>query len=61
MKAPCRDCPNRSVNCHTVCLEYIDFAQANAVKRQEIVKKKATANMIRSHKRYMCEKARKRH
>ncbi len=61
MKAPCKNCPNRSIECHSTCLTYIDYAQKRAVERHEISEKKATINMIRSHKRYMCEKARRKH
>jgi hypothetical protein len=25
MKAPCKDCPNRKVGCHSTCEKYLDY------------------------------------
>lgn len=37
-KAPCKkdgvDCPRRSINCHSVCEEYIEFAKEREEFRQ---------------------------
>lgn len=34
-RAPCKDCPNRSADCHSKCEEYILFAKENARIREQ--------------------------
>lgn len=35
MKAPCKDCPDRSVTCHANCEKHREFATANAEQRKQ--------------------------
>lgn len=44
MNAPCKDCPNRTLLCHSTCEEYQKFA----AERQEISKKRREYYMILS-------------
>lgn len=40
MRAPCKDCPDRKLGCHSVCEKYIEFTKKN----EEIRLKKAREN-----------------
>ena len=35
MKAPCKDCPDRQVNCHSTCEKYIEYKKECDRLRQE--------------------------
>lgn len=61
MKAPCLGCEERSISCHPKCLKYIDYVQANEVRKAEIKAKKIPGSLLRSHKRDACEKQRRKH
>lgn len=39
LKAPCRGCNKRYMNCHSECEDYIKFDKANEVIRQKKLKK----------------------
>ena len=41
ISSPCKDCPNRFVGCHSTCVKYIDYQQAQIIKNAEIRRKKA--------------------
>lgn len=58
--APCLNCQERFVGCHSVCTAYIEYAHANEKARADVHKKKVANNMFRSYKRDACEKYRKR-
>lgn len=34
MKCPCRDCPDRKMNCHSECEKYKEYAKENAKRRE---------------------------
>lgn len=40
MSAPCKDCPDRVVGCHSKCEKYISFRK----QRDEMLAKKAEVN-----------------
>ena len=42
MKAPCKDCPERSVTCHSECEKYLAFKEY----RQKVTADRATQNTI---------------
>lgn len=35
LKAPCLNCPNRMINCHSTCKSYIDYKNENEKIREE--------------------------
>lgn len=37
-KAPCKDCPDRKVGCHSVCEKYLEWKQVHD-QEVEVVKK----------------------
>lgn len=45
MIAPCKDCPDRCIGCHSVCAKYKDFRAAcdavSAAKRREFAANEA--------------------
>ena len=47
MNAPCKDCPDRCIGCHSVCAKYKDFLAAcdavSAAKRREFAANEAGA------------------
>ena len=43
LASPCKDCPTRYVGCHSSCVKYIDYQQAQVAKNREMHKKKAEA------------------
>ena len=43
MESPCKDCQNRFVGCHSSCVKYIDYQQAQVAKNKEMGKKRAEA------------------
>ena len=62
MKIPCsRDCPNRTIGCHSKCQKYIDFDLANKAHKAKIQEAKKLGRMFRELKRDGCEKERRRH
>lgn len=62
MKSPCdRDCPNRTVGCHSECQKYIDLDIANKAHKAKIQEAKKLGRMFRELKRDGCEKERRRH
>lgn len=48
MKAPCKNCSKRCLNCHSVCEEYIQY-------RQEIIKASVVKYNDSNHKAYVSE------
>lgn len=39
LKAPCKSCDRRSLNCHSECSDYISYNKGNEVIRQKKLKK----------------------
>lgn len=52
MKAPCKDCSERCLNCHSACEEYLQY-------RCEIMKASVTEHNVSSHKAYVSEACRR--
>ena len=52
MKAPCKDCSKRSLNCHSVCEEYFQY-------RREIMKVSVAKYNDSNHKSYVSEACRR--
>lgn len=48
MKAPCKDCSERCLNCHSACEEYFKY-------RQEIIKQSVSKYNDSNHKAYVSE------
>lgn len=48
MKAPCKDCNERCLNCHSVCEEYFQY-------RREIMKASVVKYNDSNHKAYVSE------
>lgn len=61
VKSPCLGCKERYIGCHSDCLKYIDYAQANEALRMKRNRIKFEHNLTRTLKRDGCEKARRRH
>ena len=40
IKGPCKDCKDRFISCHSVCLKYIDYKQKVEAERLKVLKKK---------------------
>ena len=59
LKSPCLECPDRYIGCHSECLKYIDYEQANACMREVRYQQHVKINLVRSFKRDGCEKARR--
>lgn len=38
LNVPCKDCPDRYLNCHTYCEEYLDYLDAKEQMKQQIKK-----------------------
>lgn len=50
MNAPCKECTKRYIGCHSECLDYIDFTQAQNAKKKAIFEARAKdsiANNVR--------------
>lgn len=45
MKAPCKDCPDRQVGCHSTCEKYITFAKEKRQQNETIKKAKHEENL----------------
>lgn len=43
LNAPCKDCPNRSITCHSTCPAYISFAEEAARQREVRYKERLSA------------------
>ena len=43
VSSPCKDCQTRFVGCHSSCVKYIDYQQAQIARNREIKRKKAEA------------------
>ena len=43
--APCKDCPNRSAICHTICKEYIEY-RAKMDERNEHIRKEKESDLF---------------
>ena len=41
--SPCKNCETRFVGCHTSCVKYIDYQQAQVAMNVNVMKKKAEA------------------
>lgn len=52
MKAPCKDCSERCLNCHSVCEEYFQY-------RYEIMKASVAEYNDKNHKAYVSEACRR--
>lgn len=39
-KAPCKDCPDRKVGCHSVCKKYIEWQQVHNMETEAIKKER---------------------
>lgn len=52
MKAPCKDCSERCLNCHSVCEEYFQY-------RREIMKASDAKYNDSNHKAYVSEACRR--
>lgn len=52
MKAPCKDCNERCLNCHSVCEEYFQY-------RREIMKASVAKYNDSNHKAYVSEACRR--
>lgn len=52
MKAPCKDCSERCLNCHSVCEEYFQY-------RREIRKASVAKYNDSNHKAYVSEACRR--
>lgn len=52
MKAPCKDCSERCLNCHSVCKEYFKY-------RCEIMKASVEKYHDSNHKSYVSEACRR--
>ena len=48
LKAPCKDCSERGLNCHSVCEEYFQY-------RREIMKASVEKYNDSNHKAYVSE------
>ena len=45
-KAPCRDCKDREIGCHSTCERYKEFTEVNERRKEEIRKDKEVNNII---------------
>lgn len=52
MKAPCKDCSKRCLNCHSACEEYFQY-------RREIMKASVVKYNDSNHKAYVSEACRR--
>lgn len=52
MNTPCKDCPNRSVGCHSTCDPYKEFD----AKRKEIREIRAKSNDLYRHRSEVVQK-----
>ena len=54
MKAPCKDCPDRQVNCHSTCEKYIEFKkESDRLREERFAKGEANRYEIeRNNRRY---------
>lgn len=50
--APCLNCKNRVANCHSFCIAYIDFCQANYAYKKSIYDAKCSERNINESIRY---------
>ena len=55
VKAPCKDCSERFVGCHTVCFEYAEYKQALEAEKERYRASKANEDSF-----FEYEKDRKR-
>lgn len=57
MNAPCKDCPDRQVGCHSTCEKYITFAKEKREQNESIKKARHEESLYYTpHKRYIKEK-----
>lgn len=57
--APCKDCPDRLVGCHSTCEKYITFAKEKRQQNEIIKKAKHEESLFYSpHNRYKRNKMR---
>lgn len=47
MKAPCKDCPDRQVGCHSTCEKYIEFKKEADEQRQERIARSEINQFVR--------------
>ncbi len=50
MKAPCLNCPDRKVGCHSECTKYLKFQQHKALLREQKSKEEILLGYQRSLK-----------
>ena len=60
MTSVCKDCPDRHLYCHSDCQKYLDAKKQHEEERDRIKAIKSAGFVIKSHKRDMVAKAKKR-
>ena len=60
IQAPCKDCSDREIGCHSSCRRYIDFQSLNNKEHEEAYKQKQTIYMINEQRVKAYEKKRKK-
>lgn len=62
MKAPCKDCPNRQIGCHSTCEKYLEFRKEVDRLKQERIAKRDVDQYVRESitKNYMITFRKKR-
>lgn len=59
--APCKNCKDRYVGCHSNCIRYIDYQQLALAKREEAFEQKSiNATLYTLQKHRIGERKRKR-
>lgn len=56
INAPCKDCQERHINCHSSCQKYADFKKEQAITNSA----KHQDTMLRAHDIYRAERFKKR-
>ena len=51
MKAPCKDCPNRQVGCHSSCKAYQEFSAERESVREARLKQREESEFFRDMSR----------
>lgn len=61
MKAPCKDCPNREIGCHSSCEAYKEYARFCEDLREKRLKERMKRDAIIEHKRNSYRRNNKKH
>lgn len=57
--APCKDCPDREVGCHSKCSRYLNWKEQNeATKRAKALEREANSYMYENIKRSLKKRRR---